>query len=230
MAIKQDEIIKTISKGFHTPTESPATIARCAISIVKETGRDHVYDSNNDYNQPFLTDEQINDVNTQSGEAAVVKFFTPLFAALFKDKIIINSETIAWLETGGKPMKPDLFAVPRWAYFAVFDKFSHGDDRPCGKVMDSRLYDTLYILDCKCTCTNEAFGELIIHMQHQNSAKNPKISRGMLFGKSEFWLATVQGTELIERTVGKWNQNGSGNHIKSFFSTTRMGRCGESLS
>ena len=114
-------------------------------------------------------------------------------------------------------MKPDLFVGSRWAYSAVFGKFDENDTRPCGKVMDSRLYDTIYILDCKCTCTPEAFGELIIHLQYLNTTKTEKVSRGMLFGKTEFWLAVVQGTQLIERTVGRWDQNGAGDRIASFF-------------
>lgn len=54
-------------------------------------------------------------------------------------------------------------------------------------------------------------------MQYLNSSKDPKVSRGMLFGKTEFWLAIVSGTEFCYRMKGKWNDRGAGAAIKNFF-------------
>jgi len=139
---------------------------------------------------------------------------TPYLSELFSIKwVIVNSENLAWLATGVTSMKPDLFWLPKWAYTHI----NNIDGTRFGKVNDKRLYDTLYIVDCKMKCTHTAFGELIIHLGHQNTAKEHKISRGMLFGKSEFWLAIVQGTELLSRTVGHWDQKGAADCIKDFF-------------
>ena len=201
----------------HSPTENPADIARKGIAEIKITHQDFVFSPVEEGDGvPFLTVAQLQELVQCPDEAAVVAFMTPLLNTLFAGlSVIVNSESLAWLATGGAKQKPDLFVCPKWVYDAR--KLDDSSGRRFGIISDTRLYDTAQILDCKCTLAGAAFGELIIHMQHLNTFRDPKLSRGMLFGKNEFYLATVQGTSLVYRMVGQWSDRGAGAAIRNFF-------------
>jgi hypothetical protein len=163
-----------------------------------------------------LSSEEMDGLQSCANEAAVVAFMTQKLSNLMGPKrVVVNSESLRWLETGHPSMKlkPDLFVAPKWAYTAR----KLEEERIFGVISDKRLYDTIYVLNCTCNCTPTALGELIVHLQHLNSAKTLKLSHGMLFGKSEFWLVKVQGLELIYRMVGNWTTQGSAQCISDFF-------------
>jgi len=200
--------------GGDVPTPTPATVAADALKAIKDTHRDTILaDSAGD---AVLTEDEVLDAALLS-EKDLVKFLTPFLSNLFNSRgHLVNSEDFPWLRTNGAPQKPDMFVVPLWAYDNVPPKHEVQSGFRYGGLVDHRLRDTVWILDAKTTCTPGAFGELIIHLQHLCWEPHA-LTRGMLFGNTEFWLAECQGNELISRKVGKWTTPGSVNCIREFF-------------
>jgi hypothetical protein len=134
--------------------------------------------------------------------------------------VIVNSEDHhPWVETAGAKQKPDLFAILSWMYERRIPNRDRGlvpVDYRYGVMADWQLRDCVHALDCKLEYSNEALGELIIHMQHLNFAPHVPI-RGMLFSRTGFWLIECQGNELLSRLQGKWIQPGSVNCIRQYF-------------
>lgn len=136
-------------------------------------------------------------------EINYVRKIRPLFQNIFTshDFQVVDSQHFPWLfDIAGDEMKPDLFLAPRWAYTRRATK-SNPIKHQCGTVPSTKLYDSVYILDCKLVHTYDALGELIQHLQLLNaSAPNPQqISKGMLFGPFGCDLMICQGQDLVKR-------------------------------
>ena len=144
---------------------------------------------------------------------------TPFLRNVFAGAVVVNSEEFPWLQTQGQAQMPDLFVSHKWTNTsrALRERGQSDHAFRFGAMYDIRLYDSIYMLDCKVSCTMTALGELIIHLQHQ-SDKLPahSVVRGMLFGTSEIMLVKVQGQELIERITGTWTEPGSKACIAEF--------------
>ncbi len=127
-----------------------------------------------------------------------------------------------WLFTGigHHPQKPDLFVCPVSFYRKRVPNNSRAKFYPerfrYGVIEDQRLYEGVVLLDCKLSCTREAFGELCIHLQHLGLKQNVP-TRGMLFSKKEFWLYEQLKGAPLSLTSGEWKANGSVDAIRSFF-------------
>lgn len=196
------------------PTPTPATVAADALRAIENTPRDTILAASE--GDAVLTEDQVAYAATLP-EKDMVKFLTPFLSDLFSPHgYLVNSEDIPWLRTNGAPQKPDMFVVPLWAYDNKPLKHEVQSGLRYGGLVDHRLRDTVWILDAKTACTPGAFGELIIHLQHLCWEPHA-LTRGMLFGCTEFWLAECQGNELVSRKVGKWVTPGSVNCIRQFF-------------
>lgn len=219
ISVKLDTIINSREKL--TPhDEAPATIAEQQLALLRSSRCDFVLVPNPDLG-PVLTVEQCDLLNLLKDNKTIVEFMRPIFSALFSDKgVVVNSEELEWLQTTEYNTEYNmkntaLFLAPEWAYTG--HKFNAIHHHRFGSISDTRLYDSFYLFECECECTDKAFGELIIHLRDLNTHKKHKLSYGMLFGKSEFWLVKVQGAELIYRMVGKWTTDGSASCINNFF-------------
>jgi hypothetical protein len=207
----------------NTPTQTPAALAKNFIGLLGENDKQVQMPA--DMSQDaVLTEEQSSDLIDLDMEWSCVRFMTPHFTALFGDEVVVvNSEEFGWLETGAGKQKPDLFVTHKWVYDRrkltdVVYARRHSAGFRFGGICDTRLYDSVFILDCKKNCTNEAIGELIIHLQHVSyHLPSHSVVRGMLFSCSAFMLLKMQGLELIERVTGKWTTPGSKAYISEFF-------------
>ena len=203
------------------PTPTPATVANQAVMALVGTGRDIVLEEL--AGEPaVLTNDEWERAKSCQTEGRLVKNLTPKFKEIFETNgaCVINSEDFAWLETCGASQKPDMFISSLWCYERRLpgptNVWKADKGFRFGVISDRRLYDTVHLLDAKCTCTNSALGELIIHCQHL-SPHHHAIVRGMLFGHTEFWLIECQGNELVYRKKGVWTRAGSKNHLVKHF-------------
>jgi hypothetical protein len=203
------------------PTPTPSSLANTLVANLGENDRGVDGKGSTD---TILSIAQADELKEITSERRCVHFMTPVLRDIFKDAVVVNSEEFPWLRTQGQPQKPDLFISHRWAYTSrtLSDNMvERGQSDPAfrfGALYDTRLYDSVYLLDCKLTCTNEALGELIIHLQHQShQLPAHSVVRGMLFGKYQFMLVKVQGQELTERITGTWTEPGSKACIVEFF-------------
>mmetsp|Transcript_5494 Transcript_5494/g.5633 ORF Transcript_5494/g.5633 Transcript_5494/m.5633 type:complete len:374 (+) Transcript_5494:1733-2854(+) len=158
---------------------------------------------------------------------------TPIFQSIFQENhlCVVNSENFNWLQSLKTPLKPDLFLAPNWVYTKripsnpITDSnfYNPNYNYLYGGVYTNALYDCLHIVDCKLIYSNEALGELLVHLQHLNYyGNNPhKQSKGMLFGKYGCYLIVCQGQELIYREFVDWTTPGSQNRLKEFFSPVK---------
>lgn len=183
--------------------------------------------------EPILTREEMEEYSNISRENDFVKALTTHFQNIFieNDLVVVNSENFAWLETGNDPNKPDLFLAPNWVYTKKIPKSikkneETKDDEKVdehnylyGVVESQRLYDCLYLLDCKMKFSNAAFGELLKHVRFLNefSGIQSKQSKAMLFDKSGCYMIIVQGHELIYYEFVPWDAGGSRERLKEFF-------------
>jgi hypothetical protein len=213
------EMQKLMVHGSPTPT--PSTLAGDFIKMLGENDKQAQVRLSQD---PVLTLVQSTELKYMKTEWECVRFMTPHFTTLLGDElVVVNSEECGWLVTGGSSQKPDLFATLKWVYerrklkeALYLDRYSAGFR--FGGIYDTRLYDSVFILDCKLSCTNTALGELIIHLQHvAHKLPSHSVVRGMLFSTTTFMLVKVQGIELIERTTGEWVTAGSKTCISEFF-------------
>ena len=204
------------------PTPTPSALATKMIATLdSNTDRDV---SVGTLGEAVLDPVQAGDLKAITVELECVRFMTPHFWELFGDAVVVNSEEFPWLLTSGKGQKPDLFVAPKWAYTnkklgdSVAERGQSDPDFRFGGVYDPRLFDSIYLLDCKLNCNNSALGELIIHLQHLNAKLPPHSTvRGMLFSTSQFMLVKMVGQELIERITGNWTEPGSKACITEFF-------------
>jgi hypothetical protein len=79
-------------------------------------------------------------------------------------------------------------------------------------------YDSIYPLAAKCTLTATAFGEEIAYLQHLSRCGPDKMSRGMVFDATQFYLLICHDGAITRRTVAQWIQAGTGPLIREFFS------------
>jgi hypothetical protein len=223
IASKVDSNEKAIRKLVlsQDPTPTPASLANTLVANLGENDRNM---SVGHAAVAVLTTSQAIELKAITSEQCCVQFMTPFLRDVFEGAVVVNSEEFAWLQTQGQAQKPDLFVSHKWTYTSrtLGDRVGdRGQSDPAfrfGAMYDTRLYDSVYLLDCKLTCTMEALGELIIHMQHQShQLPAHSVVRGMLFGKSQFMLLKVQGQELIERITGMWTEPGSRECITNFF-------------
>jgi hypothetical protein len=224
IASKVDSNERAIKK-LAVPRDPTPTAASLASTLVMQLGaNDRRVSITGDSTAAFFSTSQADELKAITSEQRCVHFMTPFLRDMFEGAVVVNSEEFPWLQTQGQPQKPDLFVSHKWTYTSrtLGDKVGdRGQSDPAfrfGAIHDTRLYDSVYLLDCKLICTMKALGELIIHLQHQ-SDKLPahSVVRGMLFGISEFMLVKVQGQELVERIVGTWTEPGSKACIAEFF-------------
>lgn len=175
--------------------------------------------------ESILTEEDFRNLQNISDEHELIVALTSHFERIFNGFAVVNSEVFPWLFTGHghAQQKPDLFVCPVSFYKKRIPKDSdtkqYPDQYRYGVVEDKRLYDGVVLLDCKLSCTSEAFGQLSIHLAHlgQNQ-KGP--TRGMLFSRREFWLYEQERGVPLSFTSGQWNEKGSIQAIRSFFDKT----------
>lgn len=87
-----------------------------------------------------MNTEQLVSLRECRDESELTFFMTPYLSELFKDRVIVNSETFPWLHTGsGAKQKPDLFTCPKWVYKAR-NLDTPSSIQRYGGVSDRRLY------------------------------------------------------------------------------------------
>jgi hypothetical protein len=218
------------------PSESAATVAATVVKYLKELKFDINFEARPGQT-PILTNEQKNSLGELTHEPSYVKAITPIFEEIFSvnNLCVINSEDFPWLVTRGRPQKSDLFLAPNWVYTKRLPKNieefgteaqvadSSSDARRFGTVLHTKLYDCVYILDCKIKNTEQAFGEFIIHMQHLNASSGTVdlISKGMFFGPFGCYLVICRGMTVMSREFVEWTHEGSLERLKEFFQSPK---------
>jgi hypothetical protein len=132
---------------------------------------------------------------------------------------VIDSQAFPWLiDTIGAPNKPDLFLAPQWAY-KTRTTGEHPRELHCGVVPSWKLYNSVYLFDCKLRMDGDALAELCYHLQLLNySATTPtQISKGMLFGPSGCYLCTCEGQVITKVEECPSGTPGLVNHLQEFF-------------
>jgi hypothetical protein len=154
-------------------------------------------------------------------EIKYVRSIRPYFQQIFSQNHleVIDSQAFPWLiDPLGAPNRPDLFLAPQWAYMTRITA-----ENPialhCGVVPSTKLYNSVYLFDCKLRMNEEALGELFLHLQLLNySATNPtQISKGMLFGPEGCYLCTCEGQDMIGVERCSSGTPGLVNHLQEFF-------------
>ena len=157
---------------------------------------------------------ELPDTSNATNERDFDRIMTPLLSTLVPDGLVlVNSEDFSWVVTlGGERnnyQKPDFFvchpAMVESRKKKVTPSFTPLPGAHYGVLSDFRLRDGLGgILDCKLTVTNEAFGELIIHLEHLCRGHEGML-RGVLFGKADqpiYFVKMARGVvaEIIQTT------------------------------
>jgi hypothetical protein len=120
---------------------------------------------------PVLSEEIFMEASKLNDEHQLIKFMTPYLRHLCAPHLVfVNSEEFPWLETEGHKQKPDGFYSPVWAIEKknpnennfVDRGFQANPDWYVGVIADSRLQDSISIVDCKVAMCNDDYGEHII--------------------------------------------------------------------
>jgi hypothetical protein len=160
--------------------------------------------------------------SSREREIKYVRNLRPIFEEIFSvhELQAVDSQAFPWLvDTLGASNKPDLFLAPRWAYMTR-NTIKNPKESLCGVVPFSKLYNSVYIFDCKIDMNDEALAELFFHLQLLNSsAPNPlQVSKGMLFGPGGCYLCTCTGQDITELECCATGTPGLVNKLQEFFS------------
>lgn len=135
-----------------------------------------------------------------------------LLSKIFPDRELVSSELFPWLPVDVRDrslnLKPDLFFCHRAHFDARVP--AAGSRLPgvqYGVLADSRLCHDVWIVDCKVTMTNKAFGEAIVHLQYVAAHVDATFARGILFSSSQLWLLEVDTHgQVLRRIKLAWDQ------------------------
>jgi hypothetical protein len=156
--------------------------------------------------------------SSKKEETNYVRKMRPIFEEIFSLHQLqaVDSQAFPWL---GASNKPDLFLAPQWAYMTR-NTIDNPKESLCGVVPSSKLYNSVYLFDCKLEMNEEALGELFLHLQLLNcSAPNPEqVSKGMLFGPGGCYLCTCTGQDITELERCVTGTPGLVNQLQEFFS------------
>lgn len=150
-------------------------------------------------------------------------------------RCLVNSETTPWLEVepgvAKLNKKPDLWIGP----YYIVNALSSPDPTTSAGLLRAELsksqsfryvfgtpihsvwYDSVFALAAKRNLSGEAFGEEIIYLKYLSQGPH-SFSRGMVFDANRFYLLICQKGEITSRVIAGWNQRGSGELVRNFFS------------
>ena len=145
-------------------------------------------------------------------ERALVQHLTPFLQAVFPNRVLVNSEEYPWLEVTPDrkhDQKPDVFFCHR-ACMTQKNKNTWCEDealdREFGILTSMKLLEDVFIGDCKCKISAQAFGEIAKHL-HVIAAELKAPVKGFLFDWESCWLLEVDPKgSIIQRIVMRWNQ------------------------
>ncbi len=201
-----DSLTKDLS-----PSESPG---HRGSAILKTLNRPQdvrtVYFKPNDGLAPVVPAEQLKAI---SAENALIQHLTPYLQEVFPRRVLVNSETKAWLVVNALfpryNLKPDVFFCHPACYSPLPEPecFAQESQRRAFGVLTSMdLAEDAFIGNCVCTISNSAFGEVVNHLHRLASyLKTP--ARGFLFDWRDCWLLEVdQFGCVVRRVVMRWDQ------------------------
>ena len=169
----------------------------------------------------ILTKEQYAFVNEQiDSEKYLVDFINERLRPILKPRVLYSSEDLPWLWTSTRicrtKQKPDSFVC----YRGVVLKKNVGTGVPAHEM----LLEGLHIIDYKLERTDQAFGELVIHLQnlHANIRRHCSkdhlfVVKGALACKDGIWLVTVENTTVRHAETLSWIDQGGKNRLIEFF-------------
>jgi hypothetical protein len=144
------------------------------------------------------------------GEHLFVRLVTPRLQETFdlRNLRVVNSEDLAWLNSMGS----NLFLCPSWVYTRRFKSKAAQHDQLCGTVPVKKLYDSVYLVDAKLDSTQNALGDLVMHLSNLSSH-----CKGMLMTINDFYLVSWEDSHVVKCVTGKWTDHGSKDLIVEFF-------------
>jgi hypothetical protein len=211
--------IQVAKKNGREVTPTPASYGATILNIIREHRRREEFVSDG---PSALEQCEYDELKSISDEHQLVNALTKHLEKIFTGMAVVNSETFPWLYTGPSSalQKPDLFVCPVSFYTKRIPGYScskvYHEHFRYGTIVDERLYDGVVLIDCKLTCTKEAFGELCIHLEHLGLKQNSP-TKGMLISKKNFWLYEQQNGVPIRFISDEWTKAGSFQAIQSFF-------------
>lgn len=217
LKIQQDclESLKQVNK---IPTQTPATMGLSILSKLKSYDKDFTFTPNIN-KERFFSEEESSSLKNEKDEHTLVQVIQNRLQQFFPTLAVVSSEIFPWLVTEGQSQKPDLFICPIPYYAKRVPRKEVKNYPPnyrYGIVADTRLYESVVLLDCKCNMNNTALGELSMHMGFL-SFYSKKIVRGMLFGCDGFWLYEQERDIAFQRIQANYSDEGSLELIKNFF-------------
>ena len=140
-------------------------------------------------------------------EKDLVKLFTKKLVPIFEKRTLVNSEDFRWLVVKDRHpkhyLKPDLF----WchpALYSVIEKPNGYSDRTFGVISDTRLYEDVFVADCKLKIDDRAIGELANHMR-TIITHTKTCCKGMLFDVEKSLLLEFDGNGIPTRGLYVWH-------------------------
>ena len=162
-------------------------------------------------------------------EELFVMYLTPKLEELFRGRILVNSERVAWLRSRvpqssrNNDQKPDWFVVDHEAFFTKIEK--EYTEYECGKLSSWVLRDTADIIEAKLSGGGEGLAEaveycfdLAQHCLEDGCAHcELRISRAILVYPKGLCLITTSDklTLTIEQCL--WNTKGIYSHVQESF-------------
>ena len=133
----------------------------------------------------------------------------------FLRRDVFDTQSKPWLQRvltdKQNNQKPDLTLVCHWATDEGVPAFGR------------KLYDLVGgLCDAKMTFSNEAFGELLTHLEWLSDGDPSRVVRGLLWTATEFYLVAWQGSHAIRGTCGSLSAPGSLHQIQTWFAPTSL--------
>ena len=153
------------------------------------------------------------DLKSISPENALIQHLTPFLQQVFPHRVLVNSETKAWLVVNALHTrfneKPDVFFCHPACYSPLPEPESFAQEsqrRAFGVLTSMHLAEDAFIGDCKCTISNTALGEVVNHL-HRLASYLKTRARGFLFDWRNCWLLEVdQFGAVLRRVIIQWDQ------------------------
>ena len=153
-------------------------------------------------------------------ERHLVNYINEKLRKILEPRVVYPSEDLPWLFTSTRicrtKQKPDSFVC----YRGVVQKKSVHTGIPAHEM----LLEGLHIIDYKMERTDEAFGELVVHLQnlHANIRRHCStnylfVVKGALACKDGIWLTSVEGTTVRSAETLLWIDKGGKNRLAEFF-------------
>jgi hypothetical protein len=157
-------------------------------------------------------------------EKELTEYMLSKLGDILKPRAVVSSENHRWLMTGSnrfqEKQKPDAFVT----HHATFVRKTSSRSVVCGVPAHRAFYQGLGIIDFKVIATNDAFGELVVHIEHlyaniraNNPADNLASIKCALASREGIWLVTFSGSTPMNMIKMKWTDTGSAGMLRSFF-------------